>query len=80
MQNIRANKKGGLKEGEEDPNGTTYHQGMSYVPEAIGSVLIRGHHNDQLARDSRIEKSRELIARRHQAKPLQRFPSFDRWS
>lgn len=45
-KDIRANKKEGLKEGWEDPDGVLHHQGMSYVPEIIRTELISSHQND----------------------------------
>lgn len=73
---IMANKKGRAERRRGGPQWITHHQKTYYVPEVIGTVLIKSHHNDQLARDSRIEKSCELVGLEHQPKLLHCFPSF----
>ena len=54
-----------LKEGWEDIDGVLHHQGLPYVPEIICTELISRHHDDPLAGHFRIEKMRELVARKY---------------
>ncbi len=55
----------GLPEGWENIEQVLHYQGLPYVPKVIRSELISRHHNDPLAGQVGIEKSRKLIARKY---------------
>ena len=61
-QMIRAEKLG--KDGWEDTEGILHYQ-RPYVPKILRTELISRHHDDPLAGHFRIEKTRELIARKY---------------
>ena len=53
------------KEGYKEVKGVLYHQGLSFVLEAIQTELISRYHNDLLAGHFDIKKTCELLARKY---------------
>ena len=53
------------KEGWEEVNEVLHFQGLTYVSEIICIELISRHHDDSLADNFEIEKTRELITRKY---------------
>ena len=60
------------QQGWDDINGVLHHQDLSYVPEIIRTKLISRYHDDPLAGQFGIEKTRELIARKYYWPTLRR--------
>ena len=52
-------------EGWEDIEGVLQYGGLLYIPEIIWSELISQHHGDPFAGHFRIDKTRELIAKKY---------------
>ena len=49
----------------QDVKSVLHHQGLSYVPKIIRTELISRHHNNSLAGNFGIEKTRELVTRKY---------------
>ena len=64
-------KAGELKDGWQEVNRVFQHQSLPYVPKIIRTELISKYHDDPLAGHFRIEKTRELIARKYYWPSLQ---------
>ena len=61
-RNIRVK---GLKDAYEEVDRVLHYQRLLFILEAIQTKLISRHHNDPLARDFDIDKTRELIDRKY---------------
>ena len=59
-------------EGWDNIDGVLNYQGLPYVPEIIQKKLISRHHNDPLASNFGIEKTRELIVQKYYWPTLRR--------
>ena len=68
-QKIRAK---GLKNGYEEVEEILYHQGLFLVPGSIRTELISRHHDDPLAGNFGINKTKDLIGRKYYWPSLQR--------
>ena len=55
----------GLKNDYEGVDGILYHQGLSFVPEAIQIELISRHHDDPLIGHFGIDKTKNLVGRKY---------------
>ena len=54
-----------LGRNQENSNRILHHQGLPYVPEIIGTKLIRRHHDDPLVSYFGIKKMRELVTSKY---------------
>ena len=55
----------GLPEDLKDVEGMLLYQGFLYFSKIIRSKVISCHHNDPLVRDFGIDKTQELVAKKH---------------
>ena len=55
----------GLKKGWESIDGVLHHDSRPYLPEIIKTEIINRHHDDPLAGNFRVEKTRELVAQKY---------------
>ena len=62
IRKIRAEKPSG---NGEDSDRILHHQSLPYIHKIIRTELISRHHDDSLAGYFRIEKKRELVARKY---------------
>ena len=51
--------------GYEKLDGVLYHQGLSFVPEAIQTEIISQHHDDFLVGHFGIDKTKDLVGRKY---------------
>ena len=61
-----------LPDNWEDIDGVLYHQGLSFVPEAIQTEIISRYHDDLLVGYFSINKTKDLVSRKYYWPSLQR--------